>query len=211
MGKKSDSFVILMFNGFSTLSSQCLSYKLSCGAFIAKRLFQISSNLLPVCLPSSKRLKYSNKKAVVTGWGRLSSGGASPSNLQEVSVPVRSSYAHYDPGVLEPYLHTNPIRGLHEPPVDIRSLREAPVDVRSLHEPPVDIRGLHEPPVDIRGLHEPPVDVRSLREAPVDIRSLHEHPVDVRSLHEAPVDIRSFHEPLTECTLMVIVVVHGLG
>ncbi|KAA0188498.1 hypothetical protein HAZT_HAZT009107 [Hyalella azteca] len=50
----------------------------------------ISSRLLPVCLPSSAKLKYGNEEAIATGWGATSTGGDTTNTLQEVKVSVFS-------------------------------------------------------------------------------------------------------------------------
>ena len=47
------------------------------------------ANVQPACLPSADyKPETSGKTCVVSGWGTLSSGGSSPSNLQWVGVPL---------------------------------------------------------------------------------------------------------------------------
>ena len=50
-----------------------------------------SSTMRPVCLPENTSNQYEGVTATVTGWGRLSSGGSTPSALQEVNVNVISN------------------------------------------------------------------------------------------------------------------------
>jgi len=50
---------------------------------------EVSSDVLPVCLPPSKPT-YAGKTAIATGWGTTSSGGSQPNTLREVNVPVLS-------------------------------------------------------------------------------------------------------------------------
>jgi len=50
-----------------------------------------SSTMRPVCLPENTSNQYEGVTATVTGWGRLSSGGSTPSTLQEVNVNVISN------------------------------------------------------------------------------------------------------------------------
>ncbi|KAA0191605.1 hypothetical protein HAZT_HAZT011754 [Hyalella azteca] len=56
----------------------------------AAHCFEISANLLPVCLPSSAKSKYANVSAVVTGCGASTFHGPTISTLQKVQVPVLS-------------------------------------------------------------------------------------------------------------------------
>ena len=43
-----------------------------------------------VCLPENDPAPLDGKHCWITGWGRLSSGGATPDKLQQVSVPIAS-------------------------------------------------------------------------------------------------------------------------
>ena len=49
-----------------------------------------NSKVSPACLPGGSQ-DYTGQVATVTGWGSLSSGGGSPSVLQEVDVTVLSN------------------------------------------------------------------------------------------------------------------------
>ncbi|XP_050689631.1 trypsin alpha-3-like [Eriocheir sinensis] len=52
----------------------------------------VSSTVMPVCMPPPLP-KYGGKRATVTGWGTLSSGGSSSNVLREVEVNVLSNNA----------------------------------------------------------------------------------------------------------------------
>ena len=49
-----------------------------------------TTTVRPACLPSDLTKTFANTLATVTGWGTLSSGGSSPSVLQEVDVTITS-------------------------------------------------------------------------------------------------------------------------
>ncbi|XP_063597281.1 trypsin epsilon-like [Penaeus indicus] len=51
---------------------------------------EFSESVLPVCLPHNRK-KFSNKKAVVTGWGKDNSSGNVQERLHEVTVKVFST------------------------------------------------------------------------------------------------------------------------
>ncbi|KAJ8686922.1 hypothetical protein QAD02_022716 [Eretmocerus hayati] len=51
---------------------------------------KFAAHISPICLPASDELLI-GENATVTGWGRLSEGGALPTILQEVSVPIVSN------------------------------------------------------------------------------------------------------------------------
>jgi len=50
----------------------------------------LNKNVNLVCLPETVAAPTDGKHCWITGWGRLSSGGATPDYLQQVSVPVAS-------------------------------------------------------------------------------------------------------------------------
>jgi len=50
-----------------------------------------TTEISPACLPTSSSTNYDNVEAVVSGWGTLSSGGGTPSILQEVTVSTMSN------------------------------------------------------------------------------------------------------------------------
>lgn len=53
------------------------------------RDFDMSDGTIrPICLPTNVNEDYAGQTATVTGWGRLASGGDTPSELYEVDVPV---------------------------------------------------------------------------------------------------------------------------
>lgn len=57
---------------------------------ILKEDVVFSDTIKPVCLPEASE-KYENIKAIVTGWGTMSSGGKLSSKLQEVTVNTMSN------------------------------------------------------------------------------------------------------------------------
>uniref|UniRef100_T1IUP9 Peptidase S1 domain-containing protein n=1 Tax=Strigamia maritima TaxID=126957 RepID=T1IUP9_STRMM len=54
------------------------------------RPVDLQPHIVPVCLPP-KTAYYTGETAIVSGWGRLSSGGALPSTLHYVDVPILSN------------------------------------------------------------------------------------------------------------------------
>ncbi|XP_025829098.1 serine proteinase stubble [Agrilus planipennis] len=68
-------------------------------------------HIIPICLPK-EGTDFTGRVATVTGWGRLKYGGAVPSILQEVQVPIMENHvcqemfktAHHDKKIRESFL-----------------------------------------------------------------------------------------------------------
>lgn len=55
---------------------------------VLTREIKVSEKVQPIALPDVGEPIPEGKQAIVTGWGKLAEGGASPINLQELSIKV---------------------------------------------------------------------------------------------------------------------------